>query len=246
MSYDSATMSIQTTLYQFTLCPFCNKVRAGLDLKGVSYNTIEVSPRTKVELPDLPAEAPRKVPVLRVDDRVLYDSTDILKALDEIFPDAPTLLPTDPQLRAEAERIEDWVDSEFIRALPTVIYGTWRSAARATRTISKASKFGIFEGIGVKMGGPMIMHMVAGRILKKAGRTDGMAWVGECLDQFETWLGDTDYVCGDTVTIADVAMYGGISCVRDFPIYESIAGRPQMAAWIARMADIHPSIQDAA
>ena len=53
-------------LYQFTLCPFCNKVRAALDLKGVKYKMIEVNPRTKVELPELPNVAPRKVPVLRI------------------------------------------------------------------------------------------------------------------------------------------------------------------------------------
>ena len=228
-------MNPETTLYQFTLCPFCNKVRAGLDLKGVAYDTIEVSPRTKVELPDLPSEAPRKVPVLRIGDRVLFDSTDILNALDETFPEGPRLLPEDPEVRGEAERIEDWVDTEFIRALPTVIYGTWRAAAQATRTIGKASKFGMFEGLGVKLGGPMVMRMVAGRILKKAGRSDGKAWVGECLDQFETWLGDGDYVCGDTLTIADVAMYGGITCVEDFPIYQEIMARPRIAAWYGRI-----------
>lgn len=246
MGYDRATMNTDITLYQFTLCPFCNKVRAGLDIKGVAYNTVEVSPRTKVELPDLPAEAPRKVPVLRIGDRVLYDSTDILMALDEQFPNAPLFLPTDSETKAEAVRIEEWVDSEFIRALPTVIYGTWRAAAQATRTISKASKFGLFEGMGVKMGGPMIMHMVAGRILKKAGRTDGMAWIAECLDQFEAWLGDSDFVCGQTLTIADVAMYGGICCVEDFPIYQSITSRPTITAWLNRMQAHLPPVAGAA
>ena len=201
----------------------------------MTYDTVEVSPRTKVELPDLPAEAPRKVPVLRVGDRVMYDSTTILKDLDESFPEGPTLWPEDPEVRAEAERIEDWVDTEFIRALPTVIYGTWSAAAQATRTIGKASKFGLLQGLGVKVGGPMIMRMVAGRILKKAARTDGKAWVHECLDQFEAWLDDDDYVCGNTLTIADVAMYGGITCVEDFPIHQEITARPKIAAWYQRV-----------
>ncbi len=228
-------MHADTTLYQFTLCPFCNKVRAGLDLKGVSYAAVEVSPRTKVELPDLPDEAPRKVPVLRVGDRVMYDSTDILKALDETFPEGVTLLPDDPEVRAEAERVEEWVDAEFIRALPTVLYGTWASSAQAARTISKASKFGAFQGFGVKLGGPLVMHLVAGRILKKAGRTDGKKWIHECLDQFEEWLGDGDYVCGASLTLADVAMHGAITCVEDFPMYGEILARPKVAAWYERV-----------
>ena len=228
-------MQPKTTLYQFTLCPFCNKVRAGLDLKGVAYDVVEVSPRTKVELPDLPDEAPRKVPVLRVGDQVMYDSTDILKAFDETFPDGLRFLPEDPEQRAEAERIEEWVDTEFIRALPTVLYGTWGSAAKAARVIGAASNFSAFQGLGVKLGGPLIMHMVAGRILKKAGRSDGAKWVAECLDQFEEWLGDDDYVCGDTLTLADVAMHGAVNCVADFPVHAEIMKRTKVAAWFQRI-----------
>ena len=124
-------MHSPVVLYQFTLCPFCNKVRAALDLKGVKYKMVEVNPRTKVELPELPNVAPRKVPVLRIGDEVLFDSTDILMALDNYFPEAAPLLPEDESARAKTEEIEDWVDEQFIRALPTVIYGTWSNAARA-------------------------------------------------------------------------------------------------------------------
>ena len=228
-------MNQKVTLYQFTLCPFCNKIRAALDLKGVAYEMVEVSPRTKVELPDLPDEAPRKVPVLSIDDQVLYDSTDILMKLDDFFPSDPLLLPDNDALTAQAIEVESWVDEEFIRALPTVIYGTWGNAARAARTIGKASKFGFFQGIGVKLGGPAVMRLVAGRILKRAGRDDGRAWVEECLDQFEAWLGENDFVCGDTMTMADVAMLGGITCVEEFPIYEEVLSRPIIAAWHERM-----------
>ena len=229
-------MNTSVTLYQFTLCPFCNKVRAGLDLKGVSYERVEVSPRTKVELPELPEEAPRKVPVLRIGDQVLYDSTDILMALDGLFPDGTPLLPADAEAKARAEEIEAWVDEQFIRALPTVIYGSWGNAARAARTIGRAGNFSAFGGMGVKLGGPLIMRMVAGRILKKVGRTDGRAWIAECLDQFEQWLGDSAFVCGDAVTIADVAMFGGITCVEEFPVHDDILSRPTIAAWHGRMS----------
>ena len=228
-------MTPTVTLYQFTLCPFCNKVRAALDLKGVDYERVEVSPRTKVELPELPEEAPRKVPVLRIDERVLYDSTDILMALDTFFPNEPRLVPADEEARARAESIEAWVDEQFIRALPTVIYGSWANAARAAKTIGRAGKFSAFQGIGVKLGGPVIMRLIAGRILKKVGRSDGRAWIAECLDQFETWLGDNDYVGGDTMTLADVAMLGGITCVEEFPIHRDILSRDRIAAWHQRM-----------
>ena len=234
-------MTNPVILYQFTLCPFCNKVRAALDLKGIAYQTVEVSPRTKVELPELPDTAPRKVPVLRIGDQVLYDSTDILLALDSYFPGAPLLLPSEPDERANAEHIESWVDDEFIRALPTVIYGSWANAARAARTIGEAGKFSFFQGIGVKIGGPAVMRLVAGRILKKAGRSDGQAWIAECLDQFEAWLGESAFVGGEQMTLADVAMLGGITCVEAFPVYRDILSRPRISAWHERMLGLRKS-----
>jgi len=230
-------MSKPIILYQFTLCPFCNKIRAALDLKGVSYETVEVSPRTKVELPELPEMAPRKVPVLRIGDDVLYDSTDILMQLDDFFPNAPRFLPEDPELKARVEEVEGWVDEQFIRALPTVIYGSWSNAARAVRTIGRAGKFSAFQGVGVKVGGPIIMRLVAGRILKKAGRSDGQAWINECLEQFDGWLGENDFVCGNEMSMADVAMLGGITCVSEFPIHGEILSRPRIANWHGRMVE---------
>ena len=231
-------MHSPVVLYQFTLCPFCNKVRAALDLKGVKYKMIEVNPRTKVELPELPNVAPRKVPVLRIGDEVLFDSTDILMALDTYFPESAPLLPEDEVARSKTEEIEDWVDEQFIRALPTVIYGTWSNAARAARMIGREGNFSFLEGMGVKYGGTFVMRLVAGRILKKEGREDGHAWVEECLDQFEGWLGDADFVCGDTMTMADAAMFGGIACVSDFPVYTQILRRPRIAAWHERMVGL--------
>ena len=93
----------------------------------------------------------------------------------------------------------------------------------------------------MKIGGPTIMRLVAGRILKKAGRTDGKAWVTECLDQFEAWLGDSDFVGGETMTMADVAMLGGITCVAEFPVHEEILSRPKIAAWHERLLQMRQS-----
>lgn len=38
------------TLYQYEICPFCNKVKALLDLLAVPYTTVEVNPMSKGEL----------------------------------------------------------------------------------------------------------------------------------------------------------------------------------------------------
>ena len=224
-----------TTLYQFALCPFCNKVRAGLQLKGVPFEEVEVSPRSKVELPSLPEGAPRKVPVLEVGSTVLWDSTQILSQLDEAFPDTLRFTPADEAMRLRADTMEQWVDDQFIESLPPVLYGTWREATKASKVIAKHSRFGTGEGLAVKFGGPLIMHAVAKRILKRNGRTDAHAWVRENLDYFEQELGERDFVCGDTLTVADVAMHGALTCISPFPIFENVESRPRLHAWFERV-----------
>ena len=224
-----------TTLYQFALCPFCNKVRAGLELKGVPFEEVEVSPRSKVELPSLPEGAPRKVPVLEVGSAVLWDSTRILSQLDEAFPDTLRFTPADEAMRLRADTMEQWVDEQFIESLPPVLYGTWREASKASKVIAKHSRFGTGEGLAVKLGGPLIMHAVAKRILKRNGRTDAHAWVRENLDYFEQELGERDFVCGDALTVADVAMHGALTCISPFPIFENVESRPRLHAWFERV-----------
>jgi glutathione S-transferase len=227
----------EAVLYQFALCPFCSKVRAGLELKGIPFRTVEVNPRTKVELPPLPDGAPRKVPVLTLDDTIVYDSTTILRFLDQAYPETVRFRPEDAAQAKQADEIEEWVDAELIRALPTVLYGTWREAAQAAGVVAKSGNFSGMQNLGVKLGGSVIMHMVAKRLLKKSGRSDGHAWVHENLDRIDGFLATQPFVCGSTLTVADVAIFGALSCVEAFPIFESIAARPRIARWLARMAE---------
>jgi glutathione S-transferase len=226
----------EAVLYQFALCPFCSKVREGLELKGIPYRVVEVNPRTKAELPVLPPDAPRKVPVLTVGDTTVYDSTSILRFLDQAYPDTLRFRPVASGPRERADELEEWVDAELIPALPTVLYGTWREASRAAAVIGKSSQFGLGQGLGVKLGGSVVMYLVAKRILKKAGRSDGHAWVSENLDKVESWLGGQAFVCGAELTIADVAIAGALRCVREFPIYKNIEARPRLRRWLTRIA----------
>lgn len=52
---------LKLTLFQYTTCPFCCKVRAFLDYYGFSYNVIEVNPvlRQQIKWTEY-----RKVPII--------------------------------------------------------------------------------------------------------------------------------------------------------------------------------------
>jgi microsomal prostaglandin-E synthase 2 len=226
----------EVTLYQFELCPYCHKVKAGLDLKGLGYRRVEVNPMNKRELPELPDGAPRKVPVLRLGDRTVFDSTDILRFLDAQVPERTPFVPSDPELAKKVETIEQWVDDELTFSMPTVIYGTWGEAAKAAQVTARTSNFGLVQNLAVRAGGSLIMHQVAKRILGKRNKTDGHAWLDENLDQIESWLGDADYLAGDAPSLADAAVHGALTCITEFPAFQKVRARPRLAAWYERVA----------
>lgn len=228
-------MTDDVTLYQFELCPYCHKVRAGLDLKGIAYDRVDVSPMNKKELPELPPDAPKKVPVLKVGDRIVYDSTDILEYLEEVKPEQTPFIPNDEAAAAHSREIEAWVDDELTFSMPTVIYGTWGEAAKAAQVTAKKSNFGLMEGLAVRAGGSLIMHQVAKRILAKRGKTDAHAWMAENFDKVESWLGEAEYLGGEVPTIADAAMHGAFTCIAEFPAFKDVERRPRLMAWYERV-----------
>ena len=231
-------MSIEVTLYQFQLCPFCHKVRAALDLKGLVYKKIEVAPGQKKELPALPEDAPRKVPVITIDQNTIWDSTTILHQLDHLVPTRFSLQSESEVINEVSSRFEDWVDDNLIPAIPTVIYGTWRDAIRAAQFTAKGSKFSLWQAINVRIFGSIIMRLIAKRILKRHGKVNGAQWVSECLDSVEAQLGDQLFITGDEATLADAALHGAIQCVEDFPIFGDIQRREMLYQWYRRLSKL--------
>ncbi len=226
------------TLYQFELCPFCHKVKAAADVKGLAYDKIEVNPYGKKELPDLPEGTPRKVPVVEYDGQTVQDSTAILDFIEERFPDTTRLLPEDQTLRTKAREIEAWVDDDLAQVLPTVIYGTWGEAVKAAQVTARTSNFGLVQNLMVRAGGSLVMHEISKRIVKRRGGGDAHEMLAVELDKFENWLGDDDFVAGPSVSLGDVSAHGALTCIKDFPAYDEVMQRPRLAAWYARVQDL--------
>lgn len=226
------------TLYQFELCPYCHKVKAALEAKGIAFTKVEVNPMNKKELPALPAGAPRKVPVIQVGGETIFDSTTIVAYLESNDSTGLHLTPSDPELQAKSQLVERWVNDDLSHVLPTVIYGTWGEAMTAAKVVAKTSNFGFVQNALVRAGGSLIMHQVAKRIVKKRGGGSPAEMLAAEMDKFEAWLGESDFVCGDLLSVGDVAAHGCLTCIQDFPAFSIIMARPRVAAWFKRVQSI--------
>lgn len=97
-------------LVSFKLCPFVQRSVIVLEEKGIDYDITFIDLK---EPPDwFKAISPfGKVPLLQVDDTVLFESAVIMEYLDEINP--PSLHPTDPLRKAQNRAWFEFASSLF-------------------------------------------------------------------------------------------------------------------------------------
>lgn len=124
------------TLYTHALSPFSAKVRIALREKDLTFDDeqLPISRKAILSKPDrLLAANPRgQVPTLFDGDLLLYDSTVILKYLEERTP-APALLPEGAKARARARLLEDDADWLMNGAIVDLLAETYRKPDLATR-----------------------------------------------------------------------------------------------------------------
>lgn len=104
----------QVTLYSAAVCPFAQRTRMVLLVKGVGFELVEIDLKHK---PDwFPQVSPYgKVPVIQHGTDRVWESAVINEYLDEVFPDPP-LLPTTPGERAIARIWIDFANTRFTAA----------------------------------------------------------------------------------------------------------------------------------
>jgi glutathione S-transferase len=169
-------------LYHFPLSPFCRKVRLTLSEKRQEVELIEE--RYWEQSPDFLRRNPAaKVPVLRIDTRVMSESQAICEYLDETIPE-PRLIPRDPDGRYEVRRLCAWFDDKF--------HSEVTSKLLYERVHKKVMGQGYPDSKNVKSGAARIKYHL-----------DYMSWI---LDQ-RRWL------AGDAMTLADFTAAAHLSAL---------------------------------
>lgn len=107
-------------LIQIPFSHNCVKVRVGLALKGLAFETQDIAPMDRAAV--VAASGQGLVPVLVDGGRAIADSTRILLYLEDRLPDPP-LVPRDPGARAECLVLEDWADQAFMALSRRIAYG---------------------------------------------------------------------------------------------------------------------------
>ncbi|SFL03472.1 glutathione S-transferase family protein [Shimia haliotis] len=201
-------------LFHVPLSPFCRKVRLCMAEKRLEVELVEE--RYWEQDPDFLRRNPAaKVPILKMDGKMMADSNAICEYLDEKYPE-PALLPRDADGRYEVRRLVAWFDDKFHHEVTSkLLY---------ERVNKKLMGTGYPDSANVKAGAKAIKYHL-----------DYMAWL---LDH-RRWL------AGDVMTMADFAAAAHLSAldyisdvdwnrssvVKDW--YATIKSRPAFRAILA-------------
>lgn len=201
-------------LFHVPLSPFCRKVRLCMAEKRLEVELVEE--RYWEQDPDFLRRNPAaKVPILKMDGKMMADSNAICEYLDEKYPE-PALLPRDADGRYEVRRLVAWFDDKFHHEVTSkLLY---------ERVNKKLMGTGYPDSTNVKAGAKAIKYHL-----------DYMAWL---LDH-RRWL------AGDVMTMADFAAAAHLSAldyisdvdwnrsavVKDW--YATIKSRPAFRAILA-------------
>ena len=130
-------------LYHVALSPFSRKVRLVLGEKKIEVELVEErwwEPGSEI----LRRNPAGKIPVLRMDGRLMAESQAICEYLDETVP-APPLMPATPLERYEVRRLCAWFDDKFNEEVtrPVMSERIWKKVMKAGYPDSKLVKAGL-------------------------------------------------------------------------------------------------------
>lgn len=192
------------TLWHIELSHYSEKARWALDFKGVEHRTrAPMVGLHQAAAMALTRSGHRRMPVLRLDGTNIGDSTAIIAALEERYPEPP-LYPADPAQRERALALEDDFDE---RLGPAIRSFGWHHLLQEAGGIGAAiapSRPGLRRVLNASA-------PVAARIIGRDYGTsaederEARATILAVADRVEAELGESGYLVGDRFSVADLA-----------------------------------------
>jgi len=225
------------TLYQFSSSPFTEKVSRILSLKGLDYQIDEVNRLKTKQYRD--ASPFGKFPAIDIDGQKVCDSTDIAYALDNKYPQNK-IIPEDEKLHAQMHIIEDWADESLYFYEMTMrvswVHNVKNMLPKIKSTLPPLPEWMLLKII-VKKATEVVKVQGLGR--KKPEQV--IADAHRHLTSINTLLSDSDWLVGDAISLADIAVIAQLNCMLDArEVQDMMPDFPAISDWIKRVDNVAP------
>jgi glutathione S-transferase len=197
-------------LWHIPVSHFSEKARWALAYKAVEHDRRAPLPGAHIAVALwLTRGAQKTFPVLRLDGRNIGDSTAIIAALEERWPDPP-LYPADPDERRRALQLEDYFDERLGPQIRLLVWHELRTDRELMEELGGSMLPGpirdnaVARSIGATFGSAYVQ--VRFRVADDDAAATARAMVVEALDRLESELEatGTGYLVGDRFTVADL------------------------------------------
>lgn len=230
--------NLDIVLYQFQVCPFCNKVRAYLDYHKIPYRVVEVDPLRKTELRDFSKEY-RKVPIALINSQQVNGSSNVISTVELLKSgkgkDEFSFSPVE-------DRWMKWLDDHFIHLISPNIYRTPAESLQTFNYITDKSKFTWWQRASIRYTGAAAMYFIGRRLKKKYDINDERQEIHAAIHDWMKAINDggTDFLDGQkTPGVVDLSMYGVLKAIETFDTFDELRKQNgDFASWYDRVKEI--------
>jgi glutathione S-transferase len=198
-------MSTQPILWHIQISHYSEKVRWALAHKRIEHRRRAPLPGTHIPIALwLTRGRQFTFPVIELDGRQIGDSTAIIAALEERYPDRP-LYPAGAAERDRALALEDFFDEELGPSLRLLVFHELGKDPKLFGEVGASvlpGPFGRFESVVSLYG--RTLTAVRYRVRSERSAARARERVLAALDRLEQELGDGDYLVGDSFSVADL------------------------------------------
>ena len=198
----STTEEIRPVLWQLQISHYNEKVRWALDYKRIPHRRRSLLPGVHMLVCKRLAGI-ETTPVMTIDGEAIGDSTAILAAIEERWPEPP-LMPENALQRRRALRLEEFFDEELGPHIRRALY--WELLKRPDAVLPLFTNGQNLAARSILRGSfPMLkVGMRRTMDINESPSAESRVKVVEALDTLEKELNGKDYLVGDHFTIADL------------------------------------------
>lgn len=147
---------LSITLYQYTICPFCNRVKAVLDFAQLGYSVTEVNPLTKSEIRNFNH---KKVPIATVEGQPIFGSDEIIQSLQAHEHVQKKLQERGGIALDEGSQWVDYSVNELAIYLYPNMCRSWSDSYKAFMYVRQTASFSPFQRFSIQTIGSLVSSL---------------------------------------------------------------------------------------
>ena len=195
----------QVTVWHIAISHYSEKVRWALAYKSVPHRRRSPMPGLHMLLAAwLTRGRAITLPIARIDEHTIADSSAIIQALERRFPDPP-LLPAEEGARLRALGLEDWFDRNLGPYIRRFVFHELRHDPRRMEAIVRGAAPDLAARLGpalVPFSNSLTGLRYGAAVARAADRAREKVLVA--LERLESELGGEQYLAGGRFTVADL------------------------------------------